>query len=81
MSHATAGAEAEARDRAQFVLGAISLLIWFVVAFALSILWFVDEYTPQPLFMAGGVALVVAALPWLGYRPLARRFARRRPAT
>ena len=64
----------EARDRAQFILGAVSLVIWFAVAFALAVLWFVDEYTPRPIFMAGGVAFVVAALPWVAYRPLVRRF-------
>ena len=29
----------EARDRAQFILGAISLVVWFVVAFALGVTW------------------------------------------
>jgi hypothetical protein len=65
--------ESEARDRAQWILGAISLVIWLVVAFGLSIAWFVDEYTAPPILRAGGIALVVAALPWLAYRPLARR--------
>jgi len=68
--------EAEARDRAQFILGGISLVIWFVLAFALCVRWFVDEYTPQPLFLAGGIAFAAAAVPWLAYRPLARRLAR-----
>ena len=69
---------AEARDKAQFVLGAISLIVWFIVAFALAVRWFVDEYTPQPIFMAGGVAFLVAALPWVAYRPLVRRLMTRR---
>ena len=68
--------EAEGRDRAQFVLGAISFVIWFAVAFTLGVRWFVDEYTAQPILMAGGIALLVAAVPWLAYRPLSRRFAR-----
>jgi hypothetical protein len=68
--------EADARDRAQFILGAVSLVIWFVLAFALCIRWFVDEYTAQPLFMAGGIAFAVAALPWLAYKPLVRRLSR-----
>jgi hypothetical protein len=28
---------ADARDRAQFILGAVSLVIWFVVAFSLGV--------------------------------------------
>jgi hypothetical protein len=70
--------ESEARDKAQFILGAVSLAIWFVLAFALAIRWFVDEYTALPIFMAGGVAFVVAALPWLAYGRLTRRLMRRR---
>jgi hypothetical protein len=69
----TARLEAEARDKAQWILGALSLVIWFVAAFALAVRWFVDEYTAPPIFMAGGVAFLVAALPWLAYRPLTRR--------
>jgi len=44
-----------------------------VVAFGLAITWYVDDNTPQPIFMAGGIALIVAALPWLIYKPLVRR--------
>ena len=65
--------ESEARDRAQFILGAISLVIWFIVAFTLAVRWFIDEYTAQPILMAGGIAFAIAALPWLAYRPLVRR--------
>ena len=68
---------AEARDRAQFILGAISLVVWFVVAFALGVRWYVDENTAQPILLAGGIALAVAAVPWLAYRPLVRHFVRR----
>ena len=60
------------------LLGALSLVIWFIVAFALGVRWFVDEDTPQPILMAGGIALAVAALPWLAYKPLVRRLQRRR---
>jgi hypothetical protein len=66
--------ESEARDRAQMILGAISLVIWFVVAFGLSVPWYIDDDTPQPILMAGGIALAIAALPWLAYRPLVDRF-------
>jgi hypothetical protein len=60
------------------MLGAISLVIWLVVAFTLSVRWFVDEDTAPPILMAGGIAFAVAALPWLAYKPLVRRFTRRR---
>jgi hypothetical protein len=72
----SARVESEARDRAQMILGAISLAIWFVVAFALGVRWYIDEYTARPILMAGGVALAIAALPWLAYRPLVRRLLR-----
>ena len=49
--------ESDAQDRAQTILGALSLVIWFVVAFALGVRWFIDENTPQPILMAGGIAL------------------------
>ena len=65
--------ESEARDRAQFILGAISLVIWFAVAFTLGVRWFIDEYTAQPILMAGGIALAVAAVPWVAYPWLVRR--------
>ena len=67
---------ADARDRAQFILGAISLIIWLIVAFTLAIMWYVDEYTAPPILKAGGIALVIAALPWLAYPALVRRLTR-----
>jgi uncharacterized membrane protein len=70
--------ESDARVQAQFILGAISLVIWFVVAFGLAYAWFVDQYTARPILMAGGIALIVAAVPWLAYKPLARWLQRRR---
>jgi hypothetical protein len=69
---------AEAIERAQLILGAISLVIWFAVAFTLAVRWFVDDNTPQPIFLAGGIALIAAALPWLGYRTLVERLTTRR---
>lgn len=65
--------ESEVRDRAQMILGAVSLVIWLIVAFALGVVWYIDEDTPQPILMAGGIALMVAAIPWLAYGPLVRR--------
>jgi len=67
---------AEARDKAQFILGAVSLFVWFVVAFTLGVRWFIDEDTAQPILMAGGIAFMIAALPWLAYPSLVRRFSR-----
>jgi hypothetical protein len=66
-------ANADARDQAQFILGAISLVIWFLVAFSLGIRWYIDEDTAQPILMAGGIAFMVCALPWLAYPWLVRR--------
>jgi hypothetical protein len=74
---ALARTASEARDRAQFILGAISLVIWFIVAFALGVKWYVDEYTAPPILIAGSIALVVAAIPWLSYRWLVRRLRQR----
>lgn len=70
--------DSEARDRAQMILGAVSLVLWFVVAFGLAISWYIDDNTPQPIFMAGGIALIVAAVPWLAYNALVRRLRKRR---
>jgi hypothetical protein len=69
---------ADARDRAQFILGAVSLVIWLVLAFTLAVKWYIDEYTAQPILMAGGIAFAVAAIPWLAYPVLLRRFMKRR---
>jgi ABC-type dipeptide/oligopeptide/nickel transport system permease component len=66
----------EAPVRAQFILGAISLIIWFIVAFTLGVLWYIDEDTAQPILMAGGIALMIAAIPWLWYPRLVRRLSR-----
>jgi hypothetical protein len=63
------------------MLGAVSLVIWFIVAFTLGVKWFIDEDTPQPILVAGGIALMVAALPWLAYPWLTKRLARKRPDT
>ncbi|GAC1314960.1 MAG: hypothetical protein NVSMB2_05370 [Chloroflexota bacterium] len=70
-------ATAEGRDRAQIVLGAVSLVIWFIAAFALAINWWVDEYSARPILMAGGIAFLIAAIPWLAYAPLSRRLTHR----
>jgi hypothetical protein len=63
------------------ILGAVSLVIWFIVAFTLGVKWFIDEDTPQPILMAGGIALAIAALPWFAYPWLVRRLTTRRRDT
>ena len=63
--------------RGSGIIGVI-VVIWLIVAFALGVLWYVDEDTPQPILLAGGFALLVAALPWLAYRPLVGRLRKRR---
>ena len=68
---------ADARDKAQFVLGAVSLVIWFIVAFTLGVRWYIDEDTAQPILMAGGIAFMICAIPWLAYPWLVRRFSAR----
>jgi hypothetical protein len=68
---------AEARERAQLVLGAVSLVIWFGVAYALAVPLYMSTHTQRSILLAGAVALLVAALPWLGYRRLIRHFAER----
>lgn len=61
----------EAREFAQMVLGALSLVLWFAVSFGLAIAWQVNDDTPAPrIMLAGGIGFIVAALPWLGYRRL-----------
>jgi hypothetical protein len=70
--------DSELRDQAQMILGAVSLVIWFAVAFTLGVRWFIDEDTAQPILLAGGVALAIAALPWLAYPWLVRRLRTRR---
>ena len=63
----------EARDRAQLILGAVSLVIWLTVAFFLAVSWYVDEDHEAPILAAGFIGLAVAALPWLAYRQIIRR--------
>jgi hypothetical protein len=68
--------DVDARDRAQFLLGAISLVIWLIVAFTLGVWWYVDEDTAQPILAAGGIAFMICAIPWLFYPRLVRKFTR-----
>jgi hypothetical protein len=72
---------AEARERAQLLLGALSLLIWFAVAYALAVTWYLQTHTQRTIIFAGFVALAVAAVPWLGYRRLVRRLTKTRRET
>ena len=68
----------EAREFAQMVLGAVSLVVWFAVAFGLAVAWQVNDDTPaRQILTAGGIGLVAAALPWVAYRPFVSRLRRR----
>ena len=72
---------AEARERAQLVLGAVSLVIWFAVAYTLAVAWYLQTNTQRTIILAGFVALVIAAVPWLGYRRLVQRLTKTRRET
>jgi hypothetical protein len=67
----------EATERAQLLLGAVSLLLWFAVAYALAVNWLLAGASDSRVILAGTIALVVAALPWLGYRSLVRKLTAR----
>ena len=69
----------EATERAQLLLGAVSLLLWFAVAYALSVTWLLDGQPRTRVMLAGAIALAVAAVPWVVYGPLVRRFSKTRP--
>ncbi|HET6316394.1 MAG TPA: hypothetical protein VFG86_08045 [Chloroflexota bacterium] len=66
----------EASERAQLLLGAASLVIWFAVAFGLAVPWMLQGAPESRIILAGTVALGVAALPWLAYKPLVHRLTR-----
>ena len=66
----------EAQERAQLILGAVSLILWFAVAFSLAVAWVLQGAPDSRIILAGMIALAVAAVPWLGYRRLVERLAR-----
>ena len=55
------------------ILGAVSLVIWFAVAFGLAVPWLLQGAPESRIILAGFIALGVAAAPWLAYRPLVKR--------
>jgi hypothetical protein len=62
------------------LLGAVSLVLWFGVSFGLAIAWQVNDDTPaRQILTAGGIGLLAAALPWLGYSRLVSRLRRSDP--
>jgi hypothetical protein len=63
----------EAAERAQLILGAVSLVVWFAVAFTLAVNWLLGGAPDTRIILAGFIALGVAAIPWLAYRRLVRR--------
>jgi hypothetical protein len=66
----------EASERAQLILGAVSLVIWFAVAFSLAVSWVLQGAPDTRIILAGFIALGVAAVPWLAYWPLVNRLTR-----
>ena len=58
------------------ILGAVSLVIWFAVAFTLAVSWLLAGAPESRIILAGFIALAVCAIPWLAYRPLVRYLAR-----
>jgi hypothetical protein len=54
------------------ILGAVSLVIWFGVAFTLAVSWLLAGAPESRIILAGFIALAVAAIPWLGYWRLVR---------
>jgi hypothetical protein len=67
----------EATGRAQLLLGAVSLVLWFAVAYTLAVNWLLAGASDSRAILAGSIALAVAALPWLAYKPLVRKLAAR----
>lgn len=73
----------QARDSVQLYLGVVSLLLWFATSFWLIVALDLASGRPARIILAGFAALLVAAVPWLGYRRLvaaASARARRRRA-
>ncbi len=66
----------DAAERAQLLLGAVSLVLWFAVAFGLAVTWVLQGASDSRIILAGMIALAVAAVPWLAYRRLVERLAR-----
>jgi len=66
----------EAAERAQMILGAVSLVIWFAVAFGLAVPWLLQGAPESRIILAGFIALGVAAVPWLAYRSLVKGLTR-----
>lgn len=63
-----------AREHVQAILGLISLVLWFILAFGLVVvLDLAHPETQVQIMMVGGIALVISALPWLAYPALVRR--------
>lgn len=58
-------------EQAQLILGAFSLIVWFVITFWLIMSWNVADGPPPAIMTAGTLGLLVAALPWLFVRKLA----------
>ena len=70
--------EREARERVAFYLALTTMVLWFLLTFSLAVVLDVaNSERPQRVIPLGFATLAVAALPWLGYRPLVRAWSRR----
>lgn len=68
---------AKAREKAQAMLMAASVIIWAAVTFGLAVpIYLATGFRPVTLIV-GFAALGVAALPWLAYRRLVEAALRR----
>ena len=67
--------ERDAKERWQLMLGLTSLVLWFGVSFGLVIAGnlLVGPIRPAGIILAGALAALVAAAPWLAYQRLVRR--------
>ena len=69
----------EAIEHVQARLAGVSFVIWMIVSFGIVIVFDLAHPQTQSLIIrAGGIALAVAAIPWVAYRPWIRREIERR---
>lgn len=65
----------EAEERWQMILGLISLVVWFAVSFALILAMdaILGPGRPSRIIVAGTIAALAAAAPWIPYQRLVQR--------
>ncbi len=71
--------ERDARETVQMWLSFASTIIWFAVTFTLAVMLDLpNSESPARVIPLGFAMLLVAATPWIAYRPLVRAAVRRR---